>query len=55
MQRKDYLIAWLVIAVVLLITSPWWLILLVGLVFPLLIACIIVAIPIGVIVYALRK
>jgi hypothetical protein len=54
-QRRDYATFWLLGVPLLLVTSPVWLVIVVGLLAPLLIAAFLVAIPIGVVYSAFRK
>lgn len=55
MRSKDYALFWVILLPLLLITSPIWLVIVLGLLAPFLIVALIVAIPIGVVYNAIKK
>lgn len=54
-QRRDYATFWLILIPLLIVTSPIWLVVVVGLLAPFLIAAFLVAIPVGVVYNAIKK
>lgn len=54
-RRRDYATLWLVLIPLLIVTSPIWLVVVMGLFAPFLIAAFLVAIPVGAVYNAIKK